>query len=274
MQPQLNNPDATPKDVYTALEKASKNLHEGKQFTGRDLAGGARFKNIACPHDTAVHVQVSHNSGFTESKPFHANYVGDNYIATQAPMGSEQSPNLMMQMLYNEDTSTVVNLTNSADATKGNMTYQYWPDQGQTQQHDDLLVKTTDIDKQDGFDVISLQISTENIYGNELDPDTTKEVKIFHYHGWPDHGVPEGDNIKKFHNFMDAVNAQDGQQKTTVHCRAGVGRTGVFIALDQLKQEARNGNPESIQPAHPRCRGSLEWAGSAGRTICSERCSI
>ena len=239
----LGQPDTTAKDVFNALQGASKGLHEGKQYKHADLAGGARFGNIHSPHKTAIQVQVpkKDNPGELESKPFHANLVGENYIATQAPMGSKESPGLMIQMLYNEKTSTVVNLTNPADADKGNMTYQYWPDKGQTQQHGDLLVQTTDIEKQDGFDVITLRIGQEGNYGNDLNSDTAREVKIFHFHGWPDHGVPEGDDVEKFSRFMGEVEARGESGRTTVHCRAGVGRTGVFVALDQLKQEARDG---------------------------------
>ena len=239
----LSQPGVKSTNVFEALQSASKGLHEGNQYKGKDLAGGARFANIHSPRNTVVHVQVANNDavGESKSKPFHANFVGNDYIATQAPMGSKESPALMLQMLYNEDTSTVVNLTNPNDAAKGNMTYQYWPEKGTTEQHGNLLVQTTDIDKQDGFDVITLKIGQESNYGNELNPDTAKEVKIFHYHKWPDHGVPTGSNVEKFNHFMNAVKARGENAKTTVHCRAGVGRTGVFIAIDQLKQEARDG---------------------------------
>lgn len=230
----LSQPEVTPKGVFKALQDASSGLHDGQQYKHADLAGGARFANIHSPHKTVVHVRVPKTDGSREleSKPFHANYVGNDYIATQAP----PNPALMLQMLYNQDTGTVVNLTNSNDKVGP-----YWPAEGQPQQQGDLLVQTTGIDKQDGFDVITLKIGPKGNYGNDLDSGTAKEVKIFHYHGWPDHGVPTGENVEKFNHFMDEVKARGEPNKTTVHCRAGVGRTGVFIAIDQLKQEARDG---------------------------------
>ena len=235
---ELSQPGVEPKDIFSALQDASDELHEGEQYKGSDLAGNARFGNIHVPHKTAVHVMVPKqgNPGELESKPFHANYVGGSYIATQAPIGSKGGSGLMLQMLYNEDTSTVVNLTNQKDKTG-----KYWPEKGQTQQHGNLLVQTTDIEKQDGFDVITLKLGQEGIFDNDMDSDTAKEVKIFHYHGWPDHGVPEKEGVKTFNHFMDEVKARGEPDRTTVHCRAGVGRTGVFIALDQLKQEAHDG---------------------------------
>ena len=47
--------------------------------------------------------------------------------------------------------------------------------------------------------------------------------------------------VDAFRRFSEAVEQRGETARTTVHCRAGVGRTGVFIALDQLKKEARKG---------------------------------
>ena len=62
--------------------------------------------------------------------------------------------------------------------------------------------------------------------------------KHFQYIGWPDHGAPKSTKsiialAKKVRNI---VSAEKCNVKLLVHCAAGVGRTGTFIALYQLME--------------------------------------
>ena len=62
--------------------------------------------------------------------------------------------------------------------------------------------------------------------------------KHFQYVGWPDHGAPKTTEAiialaKKVRNI---VGAEEENTKVLVHCAAGVGRTGTFIALYQLME--------------------------------------
>uniref|UniRef100_A0A8B9GYK0 Protein tyrosine phosphatase receptor type Q n=1 Tax=Astyanax mexicanus TaxID=7994 RepID=A0A8B9GYK0_ASTMX len=65
-------------------------------------------------------------------------------------------------------------------------------------------------------------------------------VHHFNYTSWPEHGVPESSST--LIQFVKAVRSNRGHDNTTivVHCSAGVGRTGVFIALDHLIQHVRD----------------------------------
>ena len=54
---------------------------------------------------------------------------------------------------------------------------------------------------------------------------------MFHYIAWPDFGVPK-DPILLF-EIIHMLSKLD-VNCTVVHCSAGVGRTGVFIALTKL----------------------------------------
>ena len=65
-------------------------------------------------------------------------------------------------------------------------------------------------------------------------------VRQFHFTAWPDHGVPTYPTSllafhKKFRSFDDT---QSGP--AIIHCSAGVGRTGTFIALDSLLEQAKD----------------------------------
>jgi protein tyrosine phosphatase len=65
------------------------------------------------------------------------------------------------------------------------------------------------------------------------------------YGAWPDHGIPESDDRASLLNFIrlvDRINKDvrglegtaDAEPPVMVHCSAGIGRSGAFIALCSL----------------------------------------
>lgn len=71
----------------------------------------------------------------------------------------------------------------------------------------------------------------------------TKPVWHFLFAGWSDFNKPEGadrDALLGLTNFT-AEKALSPSNPRIVHCSAGVGRTGTFIALDHLLRELRSG---------------------------------
>ena len=84
--------------------------------------------------------------------------------------------------------------------------------------------------------------------------DTVRTIRHFHFTTWPDFGVPEPpqtlvrqvwDTVSIRHNdnndyyrfvraFRERVSPE--QRPIVVHCSAGVGRSGTFIALDRILQ--------------------------------------
>ena len=65
-----------------------------------------------------------------------------------------------------------------------------------------------------------------------------KEVSQLHFIGWPDHGVPNIiDTYSTFIRMIDYINKNKDDKPIVVHCSAGVGRTGTFIAIYLLYQE-------------------------------------
>ena len=63
-------------------------------------------------------------------------------------------------------------------------------------------------------------------------------IKHFQYIGWPDHGAPKTTKsiIALAKTIRKIVAAESCNVKLLVHCAAGVGRTGTFIALYQLME--------------------------------------
>ncbi|KAL7420821.1 hypothetical protein Q5752_004774 [Cryptotrichosporon argae] len=62
------------------------------------------------------------------------------------------------------------------------------------------------------------------------------DLHHYYYADWPDHGVPEGEAVDKLRALVLAVGAHQDELECEVwvHCSAGVGRTGTFIALSSV----------------------------------------
>lgn len=65
----------------------------------------------------------------------------------------------------------------------------------------------------------------------------------FRYDSWPDHAVPETPDTLV--NLASEINSLTGP--VVVHCSAGIGRTGCFIALATgMTQLSRDGNVDVL----------------------------
>lgn len=72
-----------------------------------------------------------------------------------------------------------------------------------------------------------------------------KKKKVWHllFSGWPDFDVPEGEDRVALLELL-ALSASKNEVASTpriIHCSAGVGRSGTFIALDFLLAQLRTG---------------------------------
>jgi protein-tyrosine phosphatase len=92
----------------------------------------------------------------------------------------------------------------------------------------------------------------------------TKEIYHYLFKGWPDYGKPEGDDRRALlelsrqtreraqtsHSSSDGPPTDESVNPRFVHCSAGVGRTGTFIALDWLLSQLEQGNlvPKATEP--------------------------
>jgi len=67
----------------------------------------------------------------------------------------------------------------------------------------------------------------------------------YHYENWPDHGIPD---LKLFREFRQWIAAEKQEGPLVVHCSAGRGRTGTFIALDHLIESLEEQIKEGKEP--------------------------
>ena len=64
-----------------------------------------------------------------------------------------------------------------------------------------------------------------------------REITQYHFTDWPDFGVPEDASsmLKFVRRVRRATSPTHGP--VVIHCSAGVGRTGTFIAIDVMLQK-------------------------------------
>ena len=60
------------------------------------------------------------------------------------------------------------------------------------------------------------------------------EIRQIEYLGWQDHGVPSSPvEVLDLVRYVESI-VHDPQEPIVIHCSAGVGRTGTFIAISAL----------------------------------------
>lgn len=112
--------------------------------------------------------------------------------------------------------------------------HRYWPDPTSsppvtTQQYGNIVVRHVSSVPHKHFIVRSFVVSQD---GEE------RNLKQFAYTSWPDHGVPL--TTAEMLGFRNAINhsVTDPEVPILIHCSAGVGRTGTYIAIDRLVRQA------------------------------------
>ena len=66
----------------------------------------------------------------------------------------------------------------------------------------------------------------------------TTTVNHFHYENWPDHDAPEDTLFRQLLHLVEEHHP-DGSVPLLVHCAAGIGRSGTFVAAHSLRKEVR-----------------------------------
>jgi protein tyrosine phosphatase len=149
------------------------------------------------------------------------------YIATQGPLPSTFED--FWRMVWEQNCYIIVMLTQLVERGRTKC-HRYWPG-SQPEVYDDICV-----------DMISEKESTDWIIRkfNISKEKRNRMVLQYQFISWPDHGVPDTPTAA-----LDFVQNVHGEVKTAhgpviVHCSAGVGRTGTFIALGTLMQHVKD----------------------------------
>ncbi|XP_065921325.1 receptor-type tyrosine-protein phosphatase epsilon-like [Magallana gigas] len=224
---------------YLSEIKRSKMEEEYKAIPKGELHScivGKRQENKSKNRYTTIfpydHSRVVLSSSTTESDYINANYIEDvfekkKYIATQGPKDSTIPD--FWRMVWQENARIIVCLTNISEA-KTKKCAKYWPDLNDKHMEGDISVRCQK--EQTYAENVVRHLRIKNISDK-----TERDAFMFHYTQWPDHGVPEPLSLVVFHRHVMKTVEDHPMGYIVVHCSAGVGRTGTFIALDALYKE-------------------------------------
>ncbi|XP_047423778.1 receptor-type tyrosine-protein phosphatase mu-like isoform X7 [Mugil cephalus] len=180
-----------------------------------------RYGNIIAYDHSRVRLQ----DGEGGSDYINANYVDgyhrpNHYIATQGPM--QETVYDFWRMVWQENTAAIVMVTNLVEVGRVKCC-KYWPDD--TEIYGDM--KVTLIETQLLSEYVIRTFAVEKRGVAEI-----REVRQFHFTGWPDHGVPL--HATGLLGFIRRIKAKTPPTAgpTAVHCSAGAGRTGCFMVID------------------------------------------
>nr|XP_034311827.1 receptor-type tyrosine-protein phosphatase epsilon isoform X1 [Crassostrea gigas] len=213
-------------EEYKAIPKGE--LHSCIEGKRQENKSKNRYTTIF-PYD---HSRVVLHTSTTESDYINANYIEDvfgkkKYIATQGP--KDRTITDFWRMVWQENARIIVCLTNISEA-KTKKCAKYWPDLNDKHMEGDISVRCQK--EQTYAENVVRHLRIKNNSEN-----TERDVFMFHYTQWPDHGVPEPLSLVVFHRHVMKTVEDHPLGYIVVHCSAGVGRTGTFIALDALYKE-------------------------------------
>uniref|UniRef100_A0A8W8P2Q1 Receptor-type tyrosine-protein phosphatase kappa n=1 Tax=Magallana gigas TaxID=29159 RepID=A0A8W8P2Q1_MAGGI len=135
-------------------------------------------------------------------------------------------------MVWQERVEQVVMLTNLMEGAKAKCS-QYWPEL-ETDANFDIFTITTVDERHHAYYVIrKLNVTHTTINENRV-------VTQYHYTAWPDHDTPDPLCLLLFHNHVTRTKITRHKVPTLVHCSAGIGRTGTYIAIDALCEEGQH----------------------------------
>ncbi|XP_071107056.1 uncharacterized protein [Haliotis cracherodii] len=185
-----------------------------------------RFKNMH-PYDhcrvilrnsdrASDYINASHINGYGKSGFF---------IATQGPLQETTADFWNMVLQY--EVTAIIMLTNIFENDRLKCV-KYWPDVGAARQYGGCCVQTVQEESEMDYTVRTVSIAQGGGHGHQ--------ICQYHFTAWPDHGQPSSS-----HSLLDFYNHAKttfGDGPIIVHCSAGIGRTGTFIALDYLIDQA------------------------------------
>uniref|UniRef100_A0AAY5F2S2 protein-tyrosine-phosphatase n=1 Tax=Electrophorus electricus TaxID=8005 RepID=A0AAY5F2S2_ELEEL len=190
-----------------------------------------RYANVIAYDHTRV--VLSSCEGQPSSDYINANFIDGYrrqgaYIATQGPTPETISD--FWRMVWEQHTANIIMITKLEEKSR-NKCDQYWPSRG-SETYGLMQVSVLDT-----VELASYCVRTFALF--KSGSVEKREVRQFQYTAWPDHGVPEHPTpFLAFLRRVKACNPPDAGP-IVIHCSAGVGRTGCFIAIDAMLERVR-----------------------------------
>ncbi|XP_055940735.1 tyrosine-protein phosphatase Lar-like isoform X5 [Argiope bruennichi] len=271
----------TPVEGCTGMELEFKKLANMKTQSSKFVSANLpvnkfknRLMNILPYESTRVCLQPIR--GVDGSDYINASFIDgykyrNAYIATQGPL--PETTEDFWRMLWEHNSNIVVMLTKLKEMGREKC-HQYWPNE-RSQRY--LYYVVDPITEYNMPQYILREFKVTDARDGQ-----SRTIRQFHFTDWPEQGVPKsGDGFIEFIGQVHKTKEQFGQEgPITVHCSAGVGRSGVFITLSivlermqyegvvdvfQTVRTLRTQRPGMVQTEdqYQFCyRASLEYLGS------------
>ncbi|XP_029909885.1 tyrosine-protein phosphatase non-receptor type 5 [Myripristis murdjan] len=208
------------------------NFVDPKEYNYPGLVRKNRYKTILPNTHSRVILKSPDEDDFL-STYINANYlkgydgVERAYIATQGPTVNTVGD--FWRMVWQERSPIIVMITNLEE--KNEKCAEYWPEDTVT--HEGIEITVVTVTQEDDY---SLRVFTLKCGGEE------RSLRQYWYTSWPDQKTP--DKAPPLLELVQEVERAREEAPPTsgpiiVHCSAGIGRTGCFIATSILCKQLR-----------------------------------
>ncbi|XP_035272766.1 tyrosine-protein phosphatase non-receptor type 5 [Anguilla anguilla] len=210
------------------------NFVDPKEYNFPGLVRKNRYKTILPNTHSRVCLKATDEEDFLRTY-INANYMRGYkgrekaYIATQGPTVNTVTD--FWRMVWQERSSIIVMITNIEE--KNEKCTEYWPEDSVT--YEGIEITVNQVIQADDY---SLRIFTVKCEGEE------RSLRQYWYTSWPDQKTPDKAPplLELVQDVEEAwLQAPPWSGPVIVHCSAGIGRTGCFIATtilcEQLKKE-------------------------------------
>uniref|UniRef100_A0A668AKR6 protein-tyrosine-phosphatase n=1 Tax=Myripristis murdjan TaxID=586833 RepID=A0A668AKR6_9TELE len=224
----------------SGMELEFKRLANTKAHTSRFVTANLpcnKFKNRLVnimPYET-TRVCLQPIRGLEGSDYVNASYIDGyrqqrGYIATQGPLAETTED--FWRMLWEHNSTIVVMLTKLREMGREKC-HQYWPAERSARYQYFVVDPMAEYNMP--------QYILREFKVTDARDGQSRTVRQFQFTDWPEQGVPKsGEGFIDFIGQVHKTKEQFGQDgPISVHCSAGVGRTGVFITLSIVLERMR-----------------------------------
>ncbi|XP_038056355.1 receptor-type tyrosine-protein phosphatase S-like isoform X2 [Patiria miniata] len=229
-----------PGETITGMESEFKRLANQKalpsKFVSANLPANKfknRLVNILPYESTRVclqpirgvegsdYINASHIDGYKQKS---------SYVATQGPLAETTED--FWRMLWEQNSTIIVMLTKLREMGREKC-HQYWPAERSARYQYFVVDPMSEYNMP--------QYILREFKVTDARDGQSRTIRQFQFTDWPDQGVPKsGEGFIDFIGQVHKTKEQFGQDgPITVHCSAGVGRTGVFVTLSIVLERMR-----------------------------------
>ncbi|XP_017350319.1 receptor-type tyrosine-protein phosphatase R [Ictalurus punctatus] len=219
---QLRDATVNTRALHAEFAEIPMNFVDPRDLDIPSLGTKNRYKTIL-PNPHSRVLLKNKNSCDPLSSYINANYIRGylrhekSYIATQGPMIN--TVNDFWQMAWQEDSPVIVMITKLKE--KNEKCVLYWPEKRGIYGKVEVLINS--VRECEHYTARTLTLKQAG---------QSRKVQHYWYTSWPDHKTPDsaGPLLQLMTDVEESREASESHGPVIVHCSAGIGRTGCFIA--------------------------------------------